>query len=165
MLTNIVAGCILYIDDPLDTDSQETITDQFETVQSARVVLGGGEGAPDRETPRTRFCINVDAKAFVHEDNGFTRDVQIQLWITPTQIADIVKAYFSDLLCHTGKVYLSMCGIAKRQQEVAEKTGVPTEEVEAFCWELVESMTSNDLREEEEEHWRTFKTFDMPEQV
>ncbi len=85
---------------------QETI--QFETVQDAHVLLGGGEGGPDRETPRTRFCINIDAKAYVPEDDGFTRDIHIQLWITPTQIAEIVKAFFSDMLCHTSRVYHDM---------------------------------------------------------
>ena len=78
---------------------------QFETVQDARVILGGDAGGPDRETPSTRFCIDVDAKAFVREDNGFTRDVRIQLWITPTQIAEIVKGYFSDMLYNTSRVY------------------------------------------------------------
>lgn len=51
---------------------------QFETIQGASILLGGGEGAPERETPSTRFCINVEAKALVNGD--FTEPVHIQLW-------------------------------------------------------------------------------------
>ena len=76
---------------------------QFETIQGASILLGGGEGSPERETLTTRFCINVEAKALVNGD--FTEPVHIQLWITPSQIAEIVKAYFSDMLRYTPRVY------------------------------------------------------------
>src|SRR3989344_8109982 len=78
---------------------------QFETVQGAELRLGGGEGGPDRETPGSRYCVNVTAQAYVHGDNGFTRDVDVQIWITPTQIAQLVKQYFSTMLWCTGPVY------------------------------------------------------------
>lgn len=74
---------------------------QFETIQGAKIILGGGAGAPDRETPDTRFCINVEAKALVNGD--FTEPVHIQLWITPSQIAEIVKEFFGDMFWHTPK--------------------------------------------------------------
>jgi len=78
---------------------------QFETVQGAELRLGAGEGQPDRERPDSRYCINIKTKVFVPADNGFTREVHVQLWITPTQIAQLVKQYFSDMLRHASPVY------------------------------------------------------------
>ena len=78
---------------------------QFETVQGAELLLGAGEGAPDREGLDSRYCININTKVFVPADNGFTREVHVQLWITPTQIAQLVKQYFSEMLRHTSPVY------------------------------------------------------------
>lgn len=86
-----------------DSFGEENI--QFETIQGAELRLGGGEGSPDRETLSTRFCININAKAFVHAENGFTREVHVQLWITPTQIAQLVREYFTDMLRYTPRVY------------------------------------------------------------
>ncbi|MFA5954040.1 MAG: hypothetical protein WC817_00700 [Patescibacteria group bacterium] len=78
---------------------------QLETVQGAELLLGGGEGGVDRETPSTRFCLNIAAKAFVPGEDGFAQDIDVQLWITPTQIAQLVKQYFSMMLWHTKPVY------------------------------------------------------------
>ncbi len=74
---------------------------QFETIQGASILLGGGEGRVGSETPSTRFCINVEAKALV--DGDFNEPVHIQLWITPSQIAQIVKSYFEGMFSSTPK--------------------------------------------------------------
>ena len=78
---------------------------QFETVQDTELRLGAGEGAPDRERPDSRYCITIRTRAYAPAAAGFTRDVHVQLWITPVQIAELVKQYFSEMLRHTPRVY------------------------------------------------------------
>jgi len=95
---------------------------QFETIQGASILLGGGEGAPERETPSTRFCINVEAKALVNGD--FTEPVHIQLWITPVQIAEIVKAFFLDFLRHAPRVYKELLERILRKRWAIMTSGV-----------------------------------------
>jgi hypothetical protein len=78
---------------------------QLETIQSAKVHLGAGEGSTNSEGPESRFCINVDTKAYDPATGTFSRDIHVQLWITPSQIADIVKQYFAEMLRHVPNVY------------------------------------------------------------
>jgi hypothetical protein len=101
---------------------------QFETVQDATVRLGGGTGTVDRETLAHCFCINVEAKAYVEADNGFTRPVHIQVWITPTQLADIVKEFFVDFLRHVAPVYRSMLERILRKRWSVMTSGIFKEE-------------------------------------
>lgn len=45
----------------------------------------------------------------------------------------------------------ALLGVAKRLKEVSQLTGLPVEEVEAFCWEMVEHMTTSQEKTEDEE--------------
>jgi hypothetical protein len=85
-------------------------TVQLETADDFRFSIGGNyvylrEG---HETPWTRFCINLDAKALNYESGEFDRKVMVQLWITPAQVAEIVKEYFRDMLENTPRVFRDM---------------------------------------------------------
>ncbi len=86
-----------------DSNGEDNI--QFETILGARTLLGAGEGGLDREKPDSRYCINVNTKAYDPVTDSFSRDIHVQLWITPTQIAEIVKQYFETMLRHAPKVY------------------------------------------------------------
>jgi len=86
-------------------DSLDEENIQFETIHDAKVLLGAGEGGPDSERVDSRYCINVGTRAYDPATDSFSRDIHIQLWITPTQIAEIVKQYFAEMLRHTPRVY------------------------------------------------------------
>ena len=87
-------------------DGSETI--QLETADDARILFGGHTDQPGYETPRSRICVNLRAKAMVYEDGEFKRDIHLQLWITPGQLAEIVKEFFVGMLRHTSPVYRSL---------------------------------------------------------
>ena len=76
-------------------------TFSFETVPDSPVYLGGGIG-PGFEISETAFTVNVFAKRF-HSENEEV--VAVQLWITPVQLAELVKAYFAEMICNSPKIY------------------------------------------------------------
>ena len=67
--------------------------------------------------------------------------------LTPERREEVSQIIL-DLLLEEGNVtedeqHTALLGIAKRLNDVAHLTGLPVEEVEAFCWEMVESMTAS----------------------
>ena len=64
--------------------------------------------------------------------------------LTPDRREEISELIL-DLIIEEGNITedqkrAALLGIAKRQQEVAEKIGIPVEEVESYCWEMVKLM-------------------------
>ena len=102
---------------------------QFETIRSASVLLGAGEGGPDRETLDSRYCINVDTKAYDPATDSFSRDIHVQLWITPTQIAEIVKQYFAEMLRHAPRVYRQQLERLLRKRWTVMTSSIYREEI------------------------------------
>jgi len=102
---------------------------QFETIQGANVLLGAGEGGPNREKPDSRYCINVDTKAYDPATDSFSRDIHVQLWITPTQIAEIVKQYFAEMLRHTPRVYRQQLERMLRKRWTVMTSSIYREEI------------------------------------
>lgn len=65
----------------------------FQSLQDARIQVGGGEGQGGWETPQSRLAITVMA-----EDTGTKEQVEMQVWLTIPQIASLVVAFFEQIL-------------------------------------------------------------------